>query len=383
MLANFKKFGVTAAVAAALGASGAAHAVVEGEPGGALLIPLVYTATAATGTVTNTLIGVTVAGLNHVNVAQFAHTGPTSAAGTPAGTLFAGATDALGCGRSDAELHWYFFDVESIEVVDDRIPVTCEDFVRIDWNHVVDVKSLPSAKNKLGYMVITDAASNATTPSNMALYATAYLIQGNWASMAYIPAVPLYDNVDTAAGDEVIHTTAFVDVIPASAGLLLPSTGTVAVGNDVALFSMRYFLDPALKAATTFVLWFPENSDLRDPQGIQVYDAAERPISAVTSIPNELNVVAVAPDATTSGLVTAVIRDGLFHRNPDDSSDTALGDAVNTGFVVFNVRDFDPAVSAVTEVERSRGGFAFSLIGINGAVSDQLQTELAHERGIQ
>ena len=42
MLANFKKIGVAVAVAAALGASGAAHAVLQGVPGDALLIPHVY-----------------------------------------------------------------------------------------------------------------------------------------------------------------------------------------------------------------------------------------------------------------------------------------------------------------------------------------------------
>ena len=45
MLANFKKVGVAAAVAAALGASGAAQAVMQGTPGDALLIPFVVAET--------------------------------------------------------------------------------------------------------------------------------------------------------------------------------------------------------------------------------------------------------------------------------------------------------------------------------------------------
>ena len=66
MLANFKKFGVAAAVAAALGASGAAQAVTLGEPGGALLIPhVIYDSKAQV----NTLIGVTVG--DYVPAGQF------------------------------------------------------------------------------------------------------------------------------------------------------------------------------------------------------------------------------------------------------------------------------------------------------------------------
>ena len=68
MLANFKKFGVAAAVAAALGASGAAHAINIGEPGDALLIPFVY---GNTTTQANTMIGVTVIGTTQSNVSEF------------------------------------------------------------------------------------------------------------------------------------------------------------------------------------------------------------------------------------------------------------------------------------------------------------------------
>jgi hypothetical protein len=53
-------------------------------------------------------------------------------------------------------------------------------------------------------------------------------------------------------------------------------------------------------------------------------------------------------------------------------------------FAVNDYRESDGTIlNAVTPVESSRAGFAFSLIGIGGgAVADQVQTELAHERGI-
>lgn len=376
MLANFKKIGVAAAVASALGASGAAHAVLQGVPGDALLVPYVIAAKAG-NTVVNTLIGVTVASVANSNTAQFADLSPATVG---IGTLSPGKLDSLGCNRSGARLHWYFFDVESNEVVNDTIPVTCEDFVRIDWNYIIDSKSLPSAQNRPGYMVITDNAAGDTTQSHMVLYGAAYQIRGNWASQAYIPILPLVDSADGTAGDEIDHAGAFLaNVNPVTAGMLLPSAGT----GQTALFSLRYFLDPALRGNTTMVLWFPENNDARNVQNILVFDADERAISARTSIPNELNVLDVGPDATVRLPFTGVIRDGLIHTNTDNAGVSAIGNAVNTGFVLFGVNDWDPLVSSRTPIEASRAGFAFSLIGIGGgAVADQVQTELAHERGI-
>jgi hypothetical protein len=383
MLANFKKLGVAAAVASTLGVSGAAHAVLQGVPGDALLIPHVIAANEG-GTVTNTLIGVTVGSNARTNAAQFADLSvvvPTHPGGV--GTLSTPKSDSLGCGRSGAKIHWYFFDIFSNEVVDDTIPVTCEDFVRIDWNFIIQSKSLPSAQNLPGYMVITDAGSGSITRSEMILYGAAYLIKGNWASQAYIPILPLVDSVDGTQGDEVSYTGPsgnFVgNVNPVTAGMLLPSLNT----GDTALFSLRYFLDPALKGSTTMVLWFPENNDAREVQNILVFDADERPISARTSIPYELNVLAVGPGAEVTPPFTGVIRDGLIHTNPDGEGVAAVGPAVNTGFVLFGVNDYN-SDSATTPVESSRAGFAFSLIGIGGgAVADQVQTELAHERGVR
>lgn len=366
MLVNFRKIGVAAAVASALGASGAANAVLLGAPGDALLIPHVITTDAA-GEVVNTLIGVTVASNARVNAAQFADLSVLAPAHPPGhGTLSFPKNDRDGCGRSGARLHWYFFDIESNELVNDTIPVTCEDFVRIDWNYITESKVLPSGRNVPGYMVITDDRSDpSSTKSEMILYGAAYLIQGNWASMAYIPVLPLVDNVDGTQGDEVAYAGTFVESVnPVTAGMLLPSADT----NRAATFSLRYFLDPALSGSTTFVLWFPENNRTdRNVQSILVYDADQRAISARTSIPYELNTVAVAPDATATGAFTGVIRDGLVHTNPDGEGISAVGPAVNTGFVLFSVADYREGTSSVTPIEGSRAGFAFSLIGLGGA----------------
>ncbi len=344
MLANFKKVGVAAAVAAALGASGAAQAVIQGAPGDALLIP--YVATSGAGKL-NTMISVVVASPASVNVEQFdTLTGPKSSSGCT--------------GR----IHWYFFDKNSVEIVDDTIPVTCDDWVGIDFGTIIDQKKLPSALNVPGYMVIADAKANETTKSDMILYGSAFQIKGNWASQAFIPVLPLIDDVDSAARDEVQHRGAsfLADVNPVTAGMLLADEA-----GEGSVFSLRYFVQAASPAGTTeFVLWFPDNSNLRSAQTVLVFDADEKAISARTTIPNELNVLKVASDAAAGGLYTGVIKDGL----------------ADTGFVQFDVIDFNSETSTVNGYG-SRAGVAFSLIGVDGAVGAQTQTELAHERGLQ
>ena len=350
MLTKFKKFGVAAAVAAALGASGAAQAVTLGEPGDALLVP--YAITTGLGKI-NTMVGIISASPNQVVVEQF----PT----LTGGTFVDAAGDTVpvksptSCG---GKLHWYFFDVKSVEIVDGTLPVTCEDFVPFDFAAIT--QNLPSAQNTPGYLVITDNDASITTPSRKILYAAAYQIRGNWATQAYIPVIPMIDNGTSTS--EVVHNGAFLkNVNPVTAGMALPE-----VLGQQGLFSLRYYLGASPAGTTDFVLWFPENSDARKVQSILVYDGNEVAFSAQTSIPNELNILAVSPTATVKAPYTGKIVDGL----------------ADTGFVLFNLKDgVDTTVTPPIPVV-SRGGFAFSLVGVAGATQEQIQTELAQERGV-
>jgi hypothetical protein len=230
-------------------------------------------------------------------------------------------------------------------------------------------------------MVITDAAAGPDTKSQMILYGSAAVVRGNWASMAYIPVLPLVDSVDTTKGDEVTYLSEdfLASVNPVTAGMLLPSAGT----NPRATFALRYYLGPELSGDTTMVLWFPDNnSTSRGAQTILVYDADQNNVSARTSIPCELNVLTVSSVAPPGSDCRGVIRDGLNNSTPDGDGERAVGPAVNTGYVLFNVTDYLPG-SSVTPIEGSRAGIAFSLIGLSGAVEQQVQTDLAHERGLR
>jgi len=343
MLTKFKKFGVAAAVAAALGASGAAQAVIQGEPGDALLIP--YAITTGLGKI-NTMVGIISASPDKVAVDQFP-------------TLTASAKyNSDGTARCAGKLHWYFFDINSVEIVDGTLPVTCEDFEPFDFAAIT--QNLPSASSKPGYLVIADNDATPTKASGKILYAAAYQIRGNWATQAYIPVIPMIDDVDTATRDEVLHDGAFLkDVNPVTAGMALP------VSKDQSgLFSLRYYLGANPVGSTEFVLWFPENSDKRKVQSILVYDGNEVAFSAQTSIPNELNILEVSPTAAGKAPYTGKIVDGL----------------ADTGFVLFNLKD---GYTSTTTPNQSRGGFAFSLVGVAGSTQEQIQTELAQERGVK
>lgn len=344
MLANFKKLGVAAAVAAALGASGAAHAITQGEPGDALLVP--YAFTTGAGKI-NTMIGIISASPDFVNVNQFPTLTASAKTGTGGGTV-----------------HWYFFDKDSSEVVNGTFKVTGEDFTPFDFGRIVQ-EQLPSALNKPGYLVFADGAADQNTASSLILYAAAYQIRGNWATQTFIPVLPLIDDVDGTAGDEVTHTGSFVtNVNPVTAGMLLPSATTI---SNRSWFSLRYYLGDDPKGATEFVLWFPDNSSDRESQPIVVYDGDENSFSAKTSIPYELNFLEVKLGAAGNAPHTGAVADGL----------------ADTGFVLFSVADFSSASSAVTPGEGSRAGVAFSLVAVDGSASVQVQTELAQERGLK
>lgn len=415
MMVNFKKIGVAAAVASALGAAGAAQAAIVGAPGDALLIPYVIAAETAKGVVTNTLIGVTVADPNRSNPTQFADrsvnppTADTIGVGTvsPWNRKF-NSTGAAYC-NDNASIHWYFFDIDSQEVADGTVPVTCEDFVRLDWNFLVTgngtsaAPGFPSAKNLPGYMVITDNKNGAGRDSGLILYGAAYQIRGNWATQAFVPAVPLIDRVDNTLGDEVIRSGSFLgQVNPVTAGILLPTTANSAPGSlNTSRFDLRYVADTAANSAfptsTTFVLWFPDTGygvNVRERTNVLVYNAEEGNVSATVSIPHELNLVQVDPLADPKKPAaphTSVLRDGLVHTESDRAGVTAVGPAVNTGYVSFDVKDWYGSNTVVVDgnsitqsnaisSEGSRAGFAYSLINIG--VSNNTQTELAHERGL-
>jgi hypothetical protein len=367
MLANFKKFGVAAAVAAAIGASGAAQAVTLGEPGGALLIPHVIFSSKDQ---VNTLVGITVG--DRVPVGQF-------------DTIVGEGAGCSGDRSKPSVLHWYFFSTKSVHLADGTVPVTCNDFSRFDWGFVITnpKRPFPSLNGVPGYLVLSsDDRRNVDVGSNYSLYGSAYLVQGNWASEAYIPVLPLLDDSITNFYDEVKYKGGIPDYVnPQRAGM-----GLANATAETARFSLRYTLPVAgqdVNATTSFVFWFPDNSGdsyivgdttvgriNRVNMPIDVYDADEVAVSNIISLPDELNIV----DASK---IDGTINDPTGHSIPDMAGTQP---ALNAGFVLFQLADYTGTLNPAI---LSRAGVAFSLIGIEGGASDdQVQTDLAHERGV-
>ena len=357
MLANFKKIGVAAAVATAIGASGAAQAITLGEPGGALLVPhVIFDSTAQV----NTMIGVTVG--DSVPPGQF----PT--------------VQGTGSECSDGklkQLHWYFFSTKSVHLADGAVNISCNDFSRFDWGFVITnpARPFPSLDGVAGYLVLSsNNARSDSAFSSFTLYGSAYLIQGDWASEAYIPVLPLRDAAG-GVGDEVTYKGG----IPSDVNPLLAGMPLAYDADTAARFSLRYFVDPTpLNGTTRFVLWFPDNSGDKHGNGsisrtavaIDVYDADEVAVSSTLSLPNELNIV----DASS---IDGTVNDPTGHAITDLASGQP---ALDSGFVLFHLADTSNTSSGP---EYSRAGVAFSLIGLGtSANSVQVQTDLAHERGI-
>jgi len=364
MLANFKKIGVAAAVATAIGAAGAAQAITLGEPGGALLVPyVIYDSDNAV----NTMVGVTVG--DSVPVDQF---NTVQGAGTECSD------------PASTRLHWYFFSTKSVHLADGAVTISCNDFSRFDWGYVVTNPSrpFPSLDGVPGYLVLSsNNARGDTTYSRFTLYGSAYLIQGDWASEAYIPVLPLRDAAG-GVGDEVTYSGGIPsDVNPLSAGMPLAYHA-----DKAARFSLRYFLDDsALNGSTRFIFWFPDNSGNdhgngtinRTNIGIDIYDADEVAVSSTISLADELTII---NDVSS---IDGTINDPTGHAITDMASGQP---AIDTGFVLFHLADTSntdtaPLVNGINEY--SRAGVAFSLIGLGSSSNSvQVQTDLAHERGV-
>jgi hypothetical protein len=338
---------------------GAAHAVVLGEPGEALLVPyVVYDTTRQL----NTLVGVTSAAA----VGPSAHVRGTALGGSavfPTVQNVAGPTYPVG-----NNIHWFFFDEESNHMLDNGFNMTGDDWHGFDWGATVQAQ--PAAvqtllDGQLGYLVFSDErARTGGVASDVALYGDAVVIAGNWASAAFVPVVPLSDGVDgaaPAAGDNVVYGAGGIptNVSPIDAGTPRDDdSGTI--GDVVVRFDMRYFLDPALNGTTNLVFWNDTNNVAPwTILPVEVFDTEENQGSFQLDFSNEVNEV----DASTLAWTNHTSADGY----------------VNSGFVRI---DLPETADAAAPAGPDTSFVAFSLIGFGtGANANQVQTALAHERG--
>jgi hypothetical protein len=204
------------------------------------------------------------------------------------------------------------------------------------------------------------------------LYGHSYLIQGNWASQAFIPVV-------TAPVWDTVIRNGFPAIDRLERGINF-TTQTMSPASPVLYqdILVRYFLDPDLATGNRMVFWFNSNQDaLRGPLaggGAQVpgevFDSEQIfKFSFSTALNNELNIIG---SCATSAPCAARAEGGpafpgMFNEATDDR-----GRVVNTGLIHFYVPQVNSTVPYISS------GLAFNLLELGAGGNDgQIQTEMA------
>jgi hypothetical protein len=183
------------------------------------------------------------------------------------------------------------------------------------------------------------------------LYGHSYMIQGDWASQAFIPILtaPTWDTVVRGGYPAIERLWRGIDFTYWTPGLPY---------QDVV---MRYFLDPALAKANSMVFWFNSNQAIRGAVPLETFDSEQvYQYSYTTGLPDELNIILSTP--------TAPAFPGMIHTETEANGATV----VNTGLVNVYV----PQVNST--VQWLSSGVAFNMLALGApANAAQVQTEMA------
>lgn len=417
MVREFKKIGAAAAVAGALLASSSSYAVVQlGEPGDTVLVPHVVCDPAASAGQVNTLIGMITFAKSRIglfsdgitpnadgivypegyypapwNLAAFTRGGVVPA--TP-GKASLPVRKTAKAPPYDRTIHWWFYDVQSVHKLDGVIPATDNDFVRFDWCSIIRETGQTALNGVPGYMIFAsdEVDRNKRAVPSFALYGHAYLIQGNWASQAFIPVLsnPIW-SLDANRALLAYNVTERAGY-PAFARLVTGNDFTQLTGtapNVQRDIYMRYFLDPALATENRMVFWFNFNAGSYDAVGAaalgypntagvirspsvagETYDSEQvyRNSFSIT-LPYELNILVSRPSAP--------LFPGMIHTETEAYSGATV---VNTGVLRFGVPQAVALANATTNsgVPFVSSGVSFNMLGLGASGNAaQLQTEMA------
>jgi hypothetical protein len=397
MVREFKKVGAAAAVAGALLASSASYATVQlSAAGDVLLVPYVVCELGtADSPQRNTMVGLITfwkerLGLVDIN-GDYLPAPAVLANVEPSGTPTVPERVTTLRGGKKGLLHWYFYNRDSDHLLDGVIPVTDNDFVRVDWCSVI--KGDPNTREALngveGYMLFVDDEFDSSQLSGLqsvvgmpafALYGHAYQIVGNWASQAFIPVIsnPVCTfDVDGETQPKSEVTCAGVEGQPGEFWINVaksltdgyPEVNRLVSGIDftndeprqVRDVYMRYFLDPALVTENRMVFWFNDNDSDRNGAG-ETYNTEQVYIRSFSrGLPRELNVIVSTPDVPAFP--------GMIHEELDNGATV-----VNGGVIRFGIPEIQSGIEWLSS------GVAFNMLGLGaGDNPTQLQTEMATE----
>jgi len=292
---NFKKLALAAGISASLGAATLpAHAVMLGDAGEALLVPLVRHGGDLPGA-TNTYINVTVPGTVGFDTIPNFFTAPHTTPTNPGPTLFPDAASLQG-GNS---IHWYWFDTRSVHRLNGEIPVTADDVVTIDWLEA----SNGAFAGEAGYMVIGTETARTRAAADFAMFGEAYYEIYSpdpfnpVGTLAPIPVLPMSDGADGAFDsvpsmeDNVKYTASGIPraVSPLASGMRTNRSDGIL--DDTTVFDLslgdRNF-------PSVHVVWLDTNLNSRGRGiNVDVYDSEELSCSDSIDLPDELNYIRI------------------------------------------------------------------------------------------
>jgi hypothetical protein len=415
MVREFKKVGAAAAVAGALLASGSSFATVQlSEPGDVLLVPHVVCDPAADEGQVNTLVGLITFDKSRIGLYanDVYYPAPWSLASFTVGGYVPPTPGAasLPIRRTTKPtvytktIHWWFYNTSSRHQLNGVIPATDNDFVRFDWCSTIRATGKTELNGVPGYLLFSsDEVDRDLVVPSFALYGHAYMIQGDWASQAFIPVLPNPLLSLDADGNALVRNVAKrSDGYPAITRLVSGSDFThVNLADDRDLTPlkrdvyMRYFLDPTLATVNRMVFWFNwgENTGCNTPaclgytntvsisRGVsaagETYDSEQvYKNSFSVGIPIELNILLSTP--------TDPAFPGMIHSEEEAYSGKTV---VNTGIVRFGIPEavaiYDADPGAGTDLRNSNvpfvsSGVSFNMLGLGaGGNAAQLQTEMS------
>lgn len=293
---NFKKLALAGSIAAGLAAmTGPAQAVMIGDAGEALLVPMVTHSDgqAPVANIWNTYITVRIPGTVGFDTIPNFYTAPNTTPTNPGPALFPAAASLDGGNF----IHWYYFDDESVHRLNGRIPVTAEDEVYIDWSAVAGNNFIDQA----GYMVIATEIARTGAAADFDMYGEAYVALYNgtvFNELLPIPVLPMSDGADGPTGtavsvlDNVKYSGTGIpnQVSPLGSGMRTNRSDGDGLQDftafDLSMGDRRF---PAYH-----VVWLDVNLGAAG-RGIDanVYDSEELACSTSVDLPIELNVIEI------------------------------------------------------------------------------------------
>jgi len=360
---RFQKIAIASAVTAALaGVSLPSHAIVVGNAGEALLVPLVMHDGGVTGL--NTLIEIEIpASIGWEDVANIytaRHVTPTN----PGLTLNPPDPDINA-------IHWFWFNQWSVHKLNGPKPVTPNDIVQINWRDI----SGGAFPGEAGYMVITNNIGFLTgAGAEFSMFGNAWLVN-NLGLQAGIPVLPMTDATDTPGGvptadDNVIYGPngnggIVTQVSPLISGIR--TSYTDGQMTDITVFDMPL---SSTGLATYQIIWADTNID-NDHVWIDVYDTDEHYCSSDVGVVDEVNIIKIAGAA-----------DMMIPYTQSYTPCIPVGGSVSDGFLSYRLPEYKDGGSMTPESSIAAWSIVSKVIGVAARNNFFAETALAFDRGV-